>query len=352
MGPDTRTSRIPGKRRQPETLHRMIDAAIVGMGRWGRLLVDAVQKDGTPLGPHLRFVVGQTRTPAAARDYAARQKIRIVDDYAAVLADAGVGAVVLATPHDQHARQIEAAAAAGKHVFVEKPFTLTRASAKAAAEAADRARVVLALGHNRRFLAATAELKRLIDGGALGSLIHLEGNFSGNFGYTYKPGMWRADEGGATGAMTAMGIHVIDSFIHLAGPIVSVRATAVRRALTIAMDDAVLATVRFANGASGVLSTILTTPRQWRIQAFGSKAWAHMRDHHVLDVCGEDAIVRTHVFVADNGLRAELDAFARAAAGGPAYPLPLDQAVHGVAVLEAILASHARNGAEVAVTTH
>lgn len=327
----------------------MIDAAIVGMGRWGRLLVDAVQRDGKPLGPHLRFVVGQTRTPAAVRDYAARQEIRIVDDYAAVLADAGVGAIVLATPHDQHARQIEAAAAAGKHVFVEKPFTLTRASAMAAVDAADRAGVVLALGHNRRFLAATAELKRLIDHGDLGTIIHLEGNFSGNFGYTYRPGMWRAEEGGAAGAMTAMGIHVVDTFIHLAGPIAGVRATAVRRALAIAMDDAVLVTFRFKNGASGVLSTILTTPRQWRIQAFGSKAWAHMRDHHVLEVCGEDTIVRTQVYVADNGLRSELNAFAQAAEGGPAYPLPLDQAVHGVAVLEAVLASHARNGAEVDV---
>ncbi len=194
----------------------MLDAAIVGMGRWGRTLVESVQgrNDGG-----IRFVAGSTGRPERARDWAAQQGIRLHDDYAAVLADPAVKAVALATPHGQHAEQIIAAARAGKHVFVEKPFTLSKASAEAAVEACRRAGVVLALGHNRRFLPATIEARRLIAEGALGRVLHAEGNMSGPGALGYAPGSWRNDRAESPlGGMGAMGIHMIDMLIHLAGP--------------------------------------------------------------------------------------------------------------------------------------
>jgi predicted dehydrogenase len=110
----------------------MLNTAIVGMGRWGRVLVESVQRRNDA-GIH--FVAGSTGTPAKAAGWAAEQGIRLHDSYAAVLADPEVQAVALATPHKQHAEQIIAAAAAGKHVFVEKPFTLSKASAEAAVAA-------------------------------------------------------------------------------------------------------------------------------------------------------------------------------------------------------------------------
>ena len=84
---------------------------------------------------------------------------------AGVLADPGIAAVVLATPHTQHAEQAIAAAKAGKAVFVDKPFTLTRASAEAVVAACGKAGVTLAVGQNRRFLPSAIELKRMIDSG-------------------------------------------------------------------------------------------------------------------------------------------------------------------------------------------
>src|SRR3546814_5028740 len=101
----------------------------------------------------------------------------LTDDYRAALADPAVAAVVLATPHLQHAEQIAAAAAAGKHVFVEKPFTLSKDSAEHAVRAAEQAGIVLALGHNRRFLPSMAELRRRIASGSLGTILHVETNF-------------------------------------------------------------------------------------------------------------------------------------------------------------------------------
>jgi predicted dehydrogenase len=327
----------------------MLQAAIVGLGRWGQNLVDSVQENGVPKGSAIRFTKGITRTPAKAVEYAAAQALDLSDDLDSALSDADLDAVVLATPHDQHAAQIEAVSAAGKHVFVEKPLTLSKQSAERAAAATTRAGVVLALGHNRRFLQAMVELKRLVDVDELGTVVHVEGNFTGNFGFNYKHGMWRAEESGATGAMTAMGIHIVDGFIHLAGPIEAVRCTAVHRAIEVDMADAVSLHVQFESGASGFLSTLLASPRFRRFQVFGTKGWAQMRGHHTLDVCGADAEVETQSFDDADGLREELEAFAAAVEGGPAYPIPLDQAVHGIAVLEAAMKSYAADGALTAV---
>jgi predicted dehydrogenase len=183
----------------------------------------------------------------------------------------------------------------------------------------------------------------------IGTLVHLEGNFSGNFGLAYQPGMWRSKEAGATGAMTAMGIHVVDMFIHLAGPIDSVSASGIRRAVAVDMDDAVSVRLKFRSGVSGYLSTILATPRQWRIQAFGTGAWAHMRDHHLLELCGDGAVPRLTCFDQIDELRLELEAFATAIRGDADYPVPPRDALHGVAVLEAILRSAAADGAEMRI---
>src|SRR5262249_16869282 len=102
----------------------MIRAAIVGLGRCGRSLVASVQ--GKTKGR--RFGLAHTRTRATAEDFCRGRGLALVDSYEQVLADPNVDAVVLATPHSLHESQIIAAAAAGKHIHVEKPITLDRAS--------------------------------------------------------------------------------------------------------------------------------------------------------------------------------------------------------------------------------
>ena len=125
----------------------MVRAAIVGLGRWGRSLVTAVQgKSG-----EISFALGHTRTRATAEDFCREKSIQLVDSYEAILKDRGIDAVVLATPHSQHEAQVRQAAAAGKHVFVEKPITLDRRSADAAVAAVRKAGLVLAVGFTRRF---------------------------------------------------------------------------------------------------------------------------------------------------------------------------------------------------------
>ena len=98
----------------------MLKAAIVGLGRWGQRLVDSVQGKS----PSIRFVRGVSRDPEKTRAYGDKAGLTLTNAYPDVLNDKEVDAVVLATPHSQHFREIVAAARAGKHVFVEKPMAL------------------------------------------------------------------------------------------------------------------------------------------------------------------------------------------------------------------------------------
>ena len=106
----------------------MIRTAIVGTGWWGRMLVNSVQGKSAAI----RFTAGYTRTRATVEGFCAEHSIALANDLEALLADPAVDAVVFATPHSQHGPQIERAAAAGKPVFMEKPFTLDLASAERA----------------------------------------------------------------------------------------------------------------------------------------------------------------------------------------------------------------------------
>ena len=326
----------------------MLNAVIVGLGRWGQRLVESV---AAPPQTLLRFTHAVVRTPGNYAAFAARHGLALSTDLEKVLANRDIGAVVLATPHSQHADQVQGAARAGKHVFVEKPFTLDVPSATAAAEACRRAGVVLALGHNRRFLPAVAEMKRSAGSGELGEILHAEGAFSGNFGLGYRPGVWRAtQEESPAGGMTAMGIHIIDAFIHLVGAVCSVRCESQRKVLSVDLDDTTSVLLRFANGATGYLSTLTATGRLVRLQVFGTRGWLHLLDHHILERADIDGNVSRLEFPKVDAERIELLAFAAAAAGEAPYPVSLEDAVHGVAVMQAAIQSAASDGERVMIS--
>ena len=152
----------------------MVNAAIIGLGWWGKNLVDAVQGKSE----RLRFVHGVSKEPEAVREYAAAKGFRLSTDLSDAIADPAVQAVVLATPHSLHADQIVAVANAGKHVFCEKPLALKGADAARAVDACRRAGVVLGVGQNKRFWPCMVELRRVVASGELGQLMHVEGHYS------------------------------------------------------------------------------------------------------------------------------------------------------------------------------
>ncbi len=320
----------------------MLNAAIVGMGRWGRVLVESVQ--GKP-DSGIRFVAGSTGTPAKAEEWAKAQGIRLLPGFAAVLADPEVQAVVLATPHGQHAEQIIAAAGAGKHVFVEKPLTMSKASAEAAAAACAKAGVVLALGHNRRFLPAVAEIKAMQADGRLGRLLHAEAQISAPGGSAFSKGMWRADPAESPlGGMGAMGIHMVDMLVNLMGPVAELSVISRANSLTNGLDDTTAMLCRFASGATGLFATLYDVPRVWRLALYGTEGWVELVEQERMTFRSRDGQTTSRDFPKTDIEQAELAAFATAVAGGAPYPLPVDQAVHGVSVFETMIRAAASGG--------
>src|SRR5215469_16662360 len=177
----------------------MTDAAIVGLGRWGRTLVESVQ--GKTEKFHFTHAV--SRSPDSVRDFATLHGLKFLPSLDAALSDPDIGAVVLATPHSQHVAEVLAAAEAKKAVFCEKPMALAKKEALRATEACRRAGIALGIGTDKRFFPAMQELARLVADGSIGKTLHLEAHFSNEVAATmFSP--WRAvpresPAGGLTG---------------------------------------------------------------------------------------------------------------------------------------------------------
>ncbi len=338
----------------------MLNAALIGLGKWGQNLVASVQGKSDKI----RFVAGVLRHPENAKIFAADHGLALHSDYRKVLSDPKIDAVVLATPHTLHAEQVIAAAEAGKHVFTEKPFTLDLASAEAAARACAKNKVTLAVGFNWRFQPALQEIRRMLEDGRLGRLLHIEGNFCGPSKYFYPGEHWRQnrDEGPA-GGMTGRGVHVVDAMLYLGGHIESVCAQSRRLAHDHGIDDTTSMLFRFRDGATAYLGTVIATAETWRMQVFGSNGWVEVGDvEHLttwqMRVCLIDrdnlrAKTRPRMvsFPEVSTERAELEHFADAATARKPLATAGGDEIHGVAILEAIIAS-AKSGKPVPVARH
>ena len=318
----------------------MIDAAIVGLGFWGRQLVQAVHG----ASDKIRFTAAVERRPEETASIAQQYGLRI-GDYDGVLADAAIEAIVIANTNSLHGEYARRAAAAGKHVFVEKPLALSARDARQTVEACRRAGVVLTVGFNWRFHPASIELKRLSDSGALGTILHVEGNYSGPSGYRRPPGHWRLSLAeNPAGGVAARGIHVIDAMIHLCGRIAAVYARSHRRVLDAELDDTTAALFEFGAGMTGQLATMLATAEFWRLHVFGAKGWAKMEcaEHlplFTLATCSGDSELNVVTYPPSRIEKLELEAFASSIENRRSGNAAIDDAVHGIEVWEAIQAS-------------
>ena len=309
----------------------MIDAAIVGLGRWGQTLVAAVQGKSDKLC----FTRAVSRNPDRVRDIAARHGLELVDELTPVLADRAIDAIVLATPHSLHCEQTIAVAGAGKAVFCEKPLTLTKAEAERAIDACRKAGVVLGVGTDKRFFPALQELLRLVKDGELGRILHLEAHFSNEVAGTFSEWRYSVDESPA-GGMTATGIHMLDALVALAGPVRRVQALLLSHKPPPDPRDSLSALLEFASGISGTLAMVRSTPAYFRLHAFGREASAEAlgRTDLVLRRSGEEP---QHLsFPPVDSVRANLEAFADAVAGVAPYPIPTGEILDTVAAFEAI----------------
>lgn len=331
----------------------MINVAVAGYGWWGKHIVRRLAGNDRL---NVLYVVEPVANRAAEIHAAGHSRIA---DYDAALFDPAIDAVILATPNAMHVRQVVAAAAAGKHVFCEKPLSLTAAGARDAVAACEAAGVILGIGHERRFEPALQRLKGLVESGGLGTIMHAEAAFSHDKLASTPADDWRTKKADSPAAgMTAMGIHLSDLLIALFGRVKAVQALTSDRALGWETGDVVTAQLRFEAGMTATFSAILATPPFIRFHVFGAEGWVEVRnsDHPdspesaaelVLTQSGRPPGVERYEWT--DTVVANLEAFASAIEGESAYPFTAEEIVHNIEVLEAIAAS-AEHGETVRLT--
>jgi predicted dehydrogenase len=314
----------------------MINAAICGLGRWGQALVMAVQGKSN----RIRFVRGVVRDPMQARDFASRHGLALTAALAEAASDPEVDAIFLATPHSLHVEQVIAVAAAGKPVWCEKPLALTRAGAERAVAACRDAGVPLGCGYNRRCFASMRELKRIVDGGTLGDILHVEGHFSNEYSTRVLPHGWRDDpaESPALG-MTGCGLHVLDALVNLAGPVRQVHAKSCAPKPPPDPRDAVAVLMEFASGATGLMATVRAAVPFWRVHVFGTQGDAEARGERNLRIGHIGASAMEHTFAPVDSLRTFVESFADAVEGRAPFPISPRQLIDVTAAFEAVIRS-------------
>ena len=181
----------------------------------------------------------------------------------ALLDDSDVEAVLVVTPNHTHAEIAVAAAARGRHVFVEKPFADRLADGLRAVEAIQRAGVLLFVGHSFRRLGAARAAATAIAEGALGEIVLAEANFS--LPGAFSPGSWRSRrETRRAGPMTQLGVHHVDTLQAWIGPAISVRGSMTHMAAAAEIDDVAVALLEHESGARSVISCSYVSPKTYR----------------------------------------------------------------------------------------
>lgn len=290
------------------------------------------------------------------------------DSLAALLGRDDIDAVVITAPNDQHAPLIEAAAAAGKHAYTEKPVAVDVADLRRIRRAVTSSGIVFACGHSARRLAGMRALKEIVDTGEAGQVSAVEAVFGNERGLEIKQGDWRADPVACPGGpLTQLGIHHIDNLQYLLGPVRRVTATGRAPRPGIANQLAVSVLLDF-DDALAYLGCNWLSPGSFAISVYGSA----QRLRYELDfgwwsrsaqVDAHSRLTRTFIaadsadpdnrllkeeevpLLARDHLREGIDEFALAVRGVGAVEVGLTESLSNVAVLQAAAKSLAEDRA-------
>ncbi|MGH2679988.1 MAG: Gfo/Idh/MocA family protein [Actinomycetota bacterium] len=310
---------------------------VVGLGWFGGVLATSARSSGVA-----EVVSCFARSADARAAFAEAHGARAVGDLDEMLADPEVDGVLVATPHSTHADIAVSAAEAGKHVFVEKPLTLTVADAKRVGEAATRSGVAVQAGHNRRRQPANRRIKAMIDGGELGAVLQLEGMHTAAGGHKPDLPAWRKDPAECPfGGMTALGVHTVDTFHYFVGPAARVTSFSARTQGFNDLDEATTVLIEYASGPIASINTSYFVPSVVSLSVYGSDAAAwNEEDGKRLYTQPRSEPGRSELEVETiDTMVDELAEFARSIRGEATPETGLAESIEVAAVLEAIGAS-------------
>lgn len=326
----------------------MIRIGIIGLGWWGKQIVACLAHSH-----RFKVVAGCDIDSEMAEPFAAAHGFDLTGDYRALLKNPAIDAVAVVTPHLLHEEMALAGFAAGKQVFCEKPLALTTAGAERILEASARTGGVLGIGHERRFEPAMEEMRRLFEQGALGKLLHMDANVSHSNFRNMDPANWRRDARQApAGAWTALGIHLGDLFVSLAGLPSRVTARTASQIFKAPSEDFVSAEIDFAGGARGRITCLSTPPFYGRFTLFGDQGWVEVQEGGNVDKGIPSSFVHARVdgsretrsYDHINTVRLNFEAWADAIEGRAPYRFTSEQILANIRILDAAVRSAAAGG--------
>jgi len=322
----------------------MLRTAQIGLGWWGSQVTKVLKGS-----EKIDVVCGVDPASAMAVRYTQAHGLPVYPDFQTVLDDPSIAAVILTIPHRLHEGAVLAAAAAGKQVFCEKPLSLDVASARRMIAACDQAGIILGIGHERRFEPAWEEIKRMVDAGEFGTILHMEAHWSHDRWLNMAADNWRGSKEEAPAAgWTGMGAHLSDMMLSLVRPVVEVHALTAKRILAIPTGDVVSVHLRFADETTGHIAAVSATPDYARFAVFGSQAWAEARETQHVDPGGTtnfyvrrrgDVQQTRRDFEPASPVKAGCEHWADAIAGRVEYRFSNEERLGNVAILEAVVRS-------------
>jgi predicted dehydrogenase len=229
----------------------MMRAGLIGVGKMG-LSHYAI------LGAHPSVEVAAICDSAGYITSALRKHtgVETYKDYRKMLDEAHLDCVMVATPTSTHFEVASYALERGCHVFVEKPLCLEPEQSLALAELAKSRKLANQVGYHNRFIGTFRETRRLVRAGAIGDVYHVGGSAFGQVVIRPKSGStWRSSRQEGGGCLHDYASHVVDLMNFVAGPPERVLGAQLRRIFSKDVEDAVYATLRYPEGASGQLET-------------------------------------------------------------------------------------------------
>ena len=323
-----------------------VRVACIGMGWWSDVLADAVMRSNK-----LKIVACFTRSEQKRQAFAKKYGCAAAPSYEAILEDKGVEAIINTTPNDVHLETTRQAAAAGKHVFLDKPIANSVSDGRKLTEVCRQAGVVLGLGYQRRRESHFRWVKKQIEAGVFGKMVNAEANISRDRLGQFDISSWRYTAAGMPGGvMLQIGVHYADVLDYLLGPIKAVSGQFAQ--LVLPGDNPDVASLVFEH-ESGALSTLnasyASASEYYLMNIYGKAATAYYDLHHGLSWLkqGEKKPVAVPCENNDTFVE-ELEEFAAAVRGGPPPEVGGDYATKSLAVIRAGIAS-AREGRRVEV---
>lgn len=307
--------------------------ACVGMGWWSDVLADSIKRSGK-----LQIVSCFTRSQGKRDAFAVKYGCRAAPSYEAILADPRVEGIINTTPNDAHLETTRAAAAAGKHVFLDKPIANTVSDGAAISDVCREAGVVLALGYQRRRESHFRFIRRQIDTGAFGRLVNAEANISRDRLGQIDLSSWRYTAAGMPGGVILqIGLHYTDVLEYLLGPIKAVSARSVQLVLPGDNPDVASLVLEHENGALSTLNaSYASASENYVMNIYGKEASAYYDLHGGLRMIKRgEKTVHAVPCPKNDTLVEELEEFAAAARGGSAPEVDGRRGTASLAVVRA-----------------